>query len=733
MIGPSEREIRYEILVQRLLKRKDSDNRRIVCLSAILPEGEQLDDLNSWMRGDEEGEPVQSPWRPTRQRFGTIQWRTTAAKLSFSLDEKGPWVSKFVDQTVAKGKQKTPFPRDNKALTLASAWAFASQGKRTLVFCTQRNHVESYGKGVIDLVERGYLSPLLEDANAISRAVEVGREWLGEDHPAVKCLSLGVAVHHGRLPNPFLREVELLLTQGVLKVTIASPTLAQGININAAVLLVPNLHRAGKPLTGEEFANIAGRAGRAFVDVEGLVLYVMFEPEKWRLQLWKELVASTKARSLRSGLIQVVAEVLSRLGKKGVLTRKDAVEYLANSREAWTDDEDESKENDDDADDTSLEEPLSHLVEKLDATVFGLIEALDANSADLPRLLDEALQGSLWARQIGREPEDVQNAHRMILESRAALIWKNSTAETRKGHFAMGVGLDTGLILDSLADDLNAMIDLADEAALAGDRARLSKALTAAAQKLLFIRPFVPDFAEMPENWKDLLTAWVSGQETSDIGAENMRFVEEAFTYRLVWALEALRTRRIALGWVPDTIAGGGAAALETGTPQFSMSMLVRAGLPSRQAAIHAVRSSRGVFLDAVGMRKWLQSKKVADLTRQSSWPTRDTCEVWRRFRAENLARQGGKWRRRSNMRRILGGVRLQDAVYRVEVDTVTDEVKLLTPDFRHVAVLWKKLRQSSGELFAARKFTGDTRVRVEQYGPVRSEWYTRKRDRASR
>ena len=33
MIGPSEREIRYETLVQRLLRRADAGDRRIVCLS----------------------------------------------------------------------------------------------------------------------------------------------------------------------------------------------------------------------------------------------------------------------------------------------------------------------------------------------------------------------------------------------------------------------------------------------------------------------------------------------------------------------------------------------------------------------------------------------------------------------------------------------------------------------------------------------------------------------------
>ncbi|MFA2151365.1 DEAD/DEAH box helicase, partial [Escherichia coli] len=50
MIGPSEREIRYETLVQRLLRRSDAGERRIVCLSAILPRGDELDDLTAWIR-----------------------------------------------------------------------------------------------------------------------------------------------------------------------------------------------------------------------------------------------------------------------------------------------------------------------------------------------------------------------------------------------------------------------------------------------------------------------------------------------------------------------------------------------------------------------------------------------------------------------------------------------------------------------------------------------------------
>lgn len=45
MLGPNEREVRYEALVQRLLRRDDAANRRIVCLSALFPTPEEMTDL----------------------------------------------------------------------------------------------------------------------------------------------------------------------------------------------------------------------------------------------------------------------------------------------------------------------------------------------------------------------------------------------------------------------------------------------------------------------------------------------------------------------------------------------------------------------------------------------------------------------------------------------------------------------------------------------------------------
>ena len=696
LIGPSEREIRFEILVQRLLLRADAAERRIVCLSAILPSGDELDDLTAWIRADIPGEPVRSDWRPTRQRYGALTWNGQDALLRLDLDNNGPFLSKFVREKPPRGRQTRPYPRKNSHLTLFAAWEFVRQGKRTLIFSTQANWVEGYGRQVVDLYNRGYLESLLEDEAAISRALEVGKEWLGDEHPAVVCLKLGVAIHYGRLPSPFLRELELLISSGTLKVIVASPTLSQGLNLNAAVLLVPALHRAGARITGEEFANVAGRAGRAFVDVEGLIIRVMFDGIDWRMREWRSLVTSAQARSLESGLIQIVAELLERLSREGVLERDDAWEYLANAREAWKspDEEVEMRERltvveDDREDDEegSEEVLLSQLVDRLDIAVFGLIEALDADRVDLPKLLDEALKGSLWARQIAREDEGVAPLHKQVLEARANLIWKNTTGELRRGHFAMGVGLEAGLTIDSMADELDELLARADEAALVGNIQQLSDALGELGNRLLFIRPFIPDkINALPEEWKAILHNWVSGEEVSKVGVHNMRLVEDAFTYRLAWALEAIRVRRASHGSAPELVAGAAAAVLESGVPQFTMAILIRAGLPSRRAAIAVIESAKPVFVTLTEMRGWLESEEIETYTSLGTWPTPDTAELWARFRAEALSSSNQEWSVDVFQRLLDAEVAPPAGLYRIFTDEVNGRTWLATPDYQRIA-----------------------------------------------
>lgn len=84
-----------------------------------------------------------------------------------------------------------------------------------------------------------------------------------------------------------------------------------------------------------------------------------------------------------------------------------------------------------------------------------------------------------------------------------------------------------------MADHLCALVDRSDVASIRGDVDELLGALAGLAERLLAMRPFVPDGRHpLPADWRCLL--WVSGAEIAEIGADNTRVAEEAFTYRLV-------------------------------------------------------------------------------------------------------------------------------------------------------------------------------------------------------
>lgn len=720
-IGLGERELRYEVLVQKLLRRKDAGGRRIVCLSAILPDDEQFDDFTAWIRSDVEGEAIKLKWRPTRQRFGTLTWKKQSARLEFDFDDDKPFIPKFVSEQPDTTSQSTLVPTDNRQLTLAAAWKFADEGKRTLIFYTQRNHLEGCAQEIVNLSKQGCIPSLLKDPDAIKRAKSIGAEWLGADHPAVQCLDVGVAIHHGRLPKPFLREVERLLNENILTVTVASPTLAQGLNLNVAVLLIPNLHRAGEEITEEEFANVAGRAGRAFVDIEGLVILTIFEPTNNpetqayqraqgrninKRKIWRNFVKFSHMHKLESGLIQIANKILQYLERNGTLDSKDAFEYLANSRNAW-DIEDNEEDN----------KSFEVLREKLDHVIFALVEALDADAADLPRLIDECLNGSLWARQIARLEEGKREKHLNLFKARSRLIWSQTTVNQRQGYFVMGVGLDAGLMLDKIVDELAILLDRADSAALLGDSKILFISLSKLAERLLSIRPFKLDDS-LPENLHGLLSKWISGTPVNEIGPENIEFIEDVFAYRLVWAVEALRTRRIALGWQPDGIAGAAAACLEVGLPQYAMAMLVRSGLPSREAAMVAVSNQNPTITDYRSLVKWLNSDEIASLTNNGNWPTPETSEIWSAFRDEILKRTSSQWTSeewRQNVKLDTQQISGAKWLYRVKIEK-EGTASVLTPDFDTVATLQSKITDPTRSVLKAR-FEDSNQIIIRRLG----------------
>ncbi len=661
MIGINEREVRYEVQIQRLLRRPDADQRRIVCLSAILPDGDQLDDFSQWLRRDQPGSVIKHDWRPTRLRFGEVVWTSPTARLNLRVGAERPWVQRFIvgeappDWIPPKRRRTRLFPDDQRELCLATAWRLVDDGQTVLIFCPIRRSVEPFADVIVDLHERRALRSLLEvDPDLLSTAIALGEEWLGPDSAILKCLRLGVALHHGALPTAYRKEVERLLHEGVLKVTISSPTLAQGLNLSATAVVMHSLHRNRERIDVSEFKNVIGRAGRAYVDVEGVVLFPMFDGIAKKRRNWEELINDLGARNMESGLALLVYSLLARMHQRIGGELDQLVEYVTNNAAAWNFPEVPNEEPGDR--DRALADWERH-VASLDTAILSLIGEEDIPDTEIEAALDAVLQSSLWHRRLLRQNEGVQRVLKAGLMSRSHLIWKQSTSQSRRGYFLAGVGLSTGLALDAIAADANHLLVQANGALLSGNAEGAIVAITALAEMVFSIHPFVPD--QMPYNWREILHAWLLGEPIAATAAgqatETLQFVEGGLVYRLSWAMEAIRVRASANGdtvgdfglTLDDYELGYAVAAVETGTVNRSAAILIQAGFNSRLAAIKAVTDTGTNFQTGAELRQWLQSEAVVAWSAQSDWPTPETRKMWRAFLKSFAPADSLVWTRR--------------------------------------------------------------------------------------
>lgn len=644
MIGMGEREVRYEAQIQRLLRRPDAATRRIVCLSAILPEGDQLTDFTNWLTFDRTDGLIKDKWRPTRLRFGEVDWNpaTKIAQLNIVVGDEAPFVPKFlIGKKFSARKNAKVYPSTQTELCVFTAWRLMEEGQSVLVFCPLRKSVLPFAKCIIKMHSDGFISPVLTQPVAVlASALAVGHEWFGPDHEILQCLRLGVAVHHGELPTPFRREIEKLLREGILRLTVSSPTLAQGLNLAASSLVFHGHSREGITLAESEFRNVVGRAGRAYVDVEGLVVYPMFDEKTKRRQAWASLVAGNKGREMESGILKLLQTLLMRMAKKlGTVDVGSLLEYVA-GQGAW-DFPFVNGEGPRAATEAISEWP-KHLT-SLDTAIFSLLGDAAIPDNEVGAKLDEVLTSSLFTRRLQRQTGWIHGALVDGLKARAILIWASTTPAQRRGYFLAGVGLATGQALDNKADELEDLLLHANLAVDAGDSDKAVTAIVSFAEIAFEIPPFAPK--KLPDNWRDILESWLRGRPVPHIGVDDpddaVSLIEHAFVYNLPWAMEAVRVRAEAHAdpfsdevTLASFDGASAVAAVETGSLLVSAATLIRAGFASRLGAISAVTDTGAAFDSPTGMRTWLKSEDVRARRDYFDWPTVNSHQLWLEFTA---------------------------------------------------------------------------------------------------
>ncbi|WP_174401544.1 DEAD/DEAH box helicase [Mycolicibacterium sphagni] len=647
MIGPEDREVRYEAQVQRLLRRDDADTRRIVCLSAVFPSGEQLDDFVAWITADDPDGLHQENWRPTQQRFGLVEWfGGDHARLTMTLGEDQAFIPRYIEARPPAGRRRKSFPADNRELVIATAWRLLEEGQSVLIFCPQRRSVEPFAKAILTLHNQGYLDSVLPASVDLREVLSIGTEWFGAGHPILECLKLGVAIHHGALPGPYRREVERLLRSGELTVTVASPTLAQGLNLSASAVLFHGLTRARELLTGSEFANVIGRAGRAFVDTEGLVLYPRFDPSEYQRRQWLTLTTGAVSKTLQSGLIAISIALVNRLRASfGTQQLQPVIDYLTGTPDWALPVVSGEQPPAADAADLSWRANLA----RLDTGLLSILGDDDSDPDAVTQLIADVLRDSLWERQLRRYDEQHANVLRDVIDARARYLWSTSTAAQRRGWYLAGVGADAGFELAEISADVVAATAEAEAALDEGNADQAAGLILQIASTVFGLHQFHP---ETNLAWAPVLVHWLNGRALNELGeasVEVAQFIEADLIYRLVWGMEASRVYETAQGsLLADTLTGTATMAIETGTLSRPAAILIRSGFDHRLAAIAAAEATGAAFDTAAGMREWLDGLPP-ETTTHPDWPTQDSHAAWQEFTSRTARFGSRRWVRQTD------------------------------------------------------------------------------------
>lgn len=627
MIGLSERELRYEMLVQRLLRRPDASQRRLVCLSAVFTEGDAFDDFTNWLRADAAGTPIRSMWRPTRQRPGRLLWTGRAGRLEFDVDTERPFVPRFVEPRAPTGRRTKLFPSDDQEFVVAAARAFLDRDHSVLVYCPQRRSVEATANAFLKACAAGFFPSQLppSERRRIAGAVRIGREWLGDDHPAVACLKIGVAVHHGALPRQFLGEIESLLRSRCLRVCVCSPTLAQGVDLNFSVLLFRSIYRLkDRTIDAKEFANVVGRVGRAFVDLDGLYVYPLFNTDsrkvRRRLNDFAHLTRQAQQRQLESGVLLLVRYIVKLLRSRLNCTADQLKEYVLNTDSAWQIPEDDK-----------MYGWLVAALNELDSAILGIVDVLGLSTESLANYLDECLRNSYWQRRLQRSSPEARELQEHLIRGRATWLWARTTERKRTAFFAAGIGHAAG---EQIAGQLPAIAEHmfgAESGLEDGDHGAAATHAVALATILYQIYPFVPE--SRVEGWEELLGHWLRGTPLGQCADnDGVSFIQQDVVYRLVWAVEAARLHLQCLADAGENPPGEVLAqCLTYGVPHRTGAVFMQGGLRSRTMATALLTKLTRQVPDMESLREWIHDLRAGNVD-AVTWdgPAQDA--EWRHF-----------------------------------------------------------------------------------------------------
>jgi hypothetical protein len=578
LLGAEERHIKNEMFLTHIKEFASRNQIRMLLLSAVLP---NANDLAQWVANDASA-VAKSDWKPALERLGLLLWDGTRVRLEWKSDGE-PFNPNFIQKApLGFGLRRNHFPNDKKEAIAATAVRLAQAGT-VMIYSARANSIEGLAKSVLWALGE-HPDDFLWNQSLWNVFESVCREELPEDDIVLIAAKKGVICHNNRLPTLVRIAIERLMRSNPPLIIIASSTLGQGVNVGISTVIVSTPYYSDKAISKRDFWNICGRAGRAFSDVEGKILYAIdtqatTDKERWRVskdrQLAQDYFDNQQIEMVRSGLLAALRAIYINAER----TETDfslLVEAIAN-----------------DSIDSSIRDDfakwLNRIFDFIDDELLAMNEDFGDDDNTNIDWIDDVFRRSLALIQA--EPEHEVEFISLVQARTTALLHRIPNRATRKKLIASGVPLS---VSTAIHDNIDRFITLALSFVLATDvHEQLEQVNNIVREMEVWSSTHAPALMEsVPE--QDTLDRiryqWISGVSLSELTMQEPsadRISKDYYGFTLPWIIHAVaQTLDFETEEVIVQTYASIAMFVELGVPNLASANIYMAGVRSRKAAI---------------------------------------------------------------------------------------------------------------------------------------------------
>jgi helicase len=273
---------------------------RLLFISAVMPRI-NAQEYAQWLSNNENNilrsrlfaDDTDKEWEPTRKNIGYFTWSSSGhgniyfSNIRTENEETHTKQPAFLPDYLKPDMFGQNFPIYNNKPSTAAALAYAMVDSGcTLVFCGEEKFISAVANRFIAFIkDSGDNLKEQFKTNNNTKSFYYAKEWYGENSYITKSIQHGIGIHFGDLAEQVRNAVEDDYKAGILCVLLCTNTVGQGINfpIKNLIIYQPIIGYSGSPvyISHSDLLNIIGRSGRAGVETEGTIVYIL-DPKKPR-------------------------------------------------------------------------------------------------------------------------------------------------------------------------------------------------------------------------------------------------------------------------------------------------------------------------------------------------------------------------------------------------------------------------------------------------------------------